>query len=49
MTRLARAEAERVLADAEQQVAELQQRIQTLKQAEAELAHRVGDRVRAEV
>ncbi|SDU88804.1 drug resistance transporter, EmrB/QacA subfamily [Microlunatus sagamiharensis] len=48
VTRLARAEAERVLADAEQQVAELQGRIAWLKQAEAELADRVAERVRAE-
>ncbi len=45
VTRLARTEAERVLADAEQQVAELQQRIATLRKAEAELADRVRARL----
>ncbi|SEQ37153.1 drug resistance transporter, EmrB/QacA subfamily [Microlunatus flavus] len=48
VTRLARTEAERVLADAEQQVAELQARIATLKQAEAELAGKVADQVRVD-
>ena len=41
VTRLARAEAERVLADAEERAAELEQRIAELQQAESELAGRV--------
>ena len=47
VTRVARTEAERVLADAEAQVAELEERIATLRRAESELAGDVAERVRA--
>jgi EmrB/QacA subfamily drug resistance transporter len=47
VTRVARTEAERVLADADAQVAELQQRIATLRQVESELADRVATKVSA--
>ena len=46
VTRVARLEAERVLAEAEGQVAELEQRIATLRAAESELSERVAERVR---
>jgi EmrB/QacA subfamily drug resistance transporter len=46
VTRVARTEAERVLADAEARVAELERRISTLRQVESELAGHVADRVR---
>ena len=47
VTRVARTEAERVLADAEAQVAELEERIATLRQVESELAGSVAEKVRA--
>ncbi len=48
VTRVARTEAERVLADAEERVHELEQRIATLRQVEAELADKVAEKVRVE-
>jgi len=45
VTRVARTEAERVLADAEARVAELERRITTLRQAEAELVDHVASSV----
>jgi hypothetical protein len=47
VTRVARTEAERVLADAEAQVAELEERITTLRRVESELAGGVAEKVRA--
>jgi uncharacterized protein YceH (UPF0502 family) len=44
VTRVARTEAERVLADSEAQVAALEQRIATLRQVESELAGQVASR-----
>ena len=48
VTRVARTEAERVLADAEDRVGELEQRIAALRQVEAELAAKVAEKVRVE-
>ena len=48
VTRLARLEAERTLAEAEGQVSELEQRIATLRAAEAELSGRVAAQLRQE-
>lgn len=47
VTRVARLEAERVLAEAESQVAELEQRIATLRAAESELSERVAEKIRS--